>query len=247
MFEIIHMSQLIFGKNPVLEAFGSGQNIEKVYLLATLRGETEIKIRNLCKDHNIPLAKVPEIKLDDLTKKKNHQGLVAMLSPVTYHTMEKVMSDVVDKKGFMVILDNVTDVRNIGGIARSAYFFGASALVLSGNFSGQINEDTVKTSAGAILQIPICRTGSLLSVMADLQNKGIMTYATDVKGKLLPYEADYQHPTAIIMGAEEKGLHYKVLESADETIKIEGTGSFDSLNVGVATGILLYEISRQRK
>ncbi|MBK8623191.1 MAG: 23S rRNA (guanosine(2251)-2'-O)-methyltransferase RlmB [Saprospiraceae bacterium] len=241
------MSQLIFGKNPVLEAFGSGQNIEKVYILATLRGETEIKIRNLCKEHNIPLAKVPEIKLDDLTKKKNHQGLVAMLSPVTYHTMEKVMKDVVDTKGFMVILDNVTDVRNIGAIARSAYYFGASALVLSGNFSGQINEDTVKTSAGAILQIPICRTGSLLSVIADLQNQGIMTYATDVKGKIQPFEADYQHPTAIIMGAEEKGLHYKVLESADETIKIAGSGNFDSLNVSVATGILLYEISRQRK
>ncbi|MFZ1703978.1 MAG: 23S rRNA (guanosine(2251)-2'-O)-methyltransferase RlmB [Saprospiraceae bacterium] len=240
------MSQVIFGKNPVLEAFSSKQSIEKVYILATLRGELEIKIRHLCKEHNIPLAKVPEMKLGELSKKKLHQGLVAIISPVKYIDFEKMMDETIEKNGCLVVLDNVTDVRNMGAIARSCYYFGVSGLVLSGNYSGQINEDTVKTSAGSILNLPLSRVNSLLSSIADLQNKGFQVVATDVKGTKKTNEIDFTLPTAIIMGAEEKGLHYKVLESADATVTIEGKGNFDSLNVSVATGILLYEVGRQR-
>ncbi|MBK8079812.1 MAG: 23S rRNA (guanosine(2251)-2'-O)-methyltransferase RlmB [Saprospiraceae bacterium] len=241
------MSQIIFGKNPVLEAFSSRQSIEKVYILATLSGELEIKIRKLCKEHNIPLAKVPEVKLDDLTKKKLHQGVAAVISPVQYIKFEDLLQKAVAENGFLIVLDNVSDVRNMGAIARSGYYFGASGLVIAGNFSGQINEDTVKTSAGAILNLPIARTGSVLTAVAELQNKGFLVVAADVKGKKIPEEIDFTTPTALIMGAEEKGLHYKVLETADETVRIEGKGEFDSLNVSVASGVLLYEIVSQRK
>lgn len=240
------MSQVIFGKNPVLEAFSSKQSIEKVYILATLRGELEIKIRNLCKEHSVPLAKVPEVKLDEISKKKLHQGLAAIISPVKYVDFVQMLEKTVADNGYIVLLDNVTDVRNMGAIARSCYYFGASGLVIAGNFSGQINEDSVKTSAGAILKLPLSRVNSVLTAVAEMQNKGLVVVAADVKGKKRPDEVDLKFPTAFIMGAEEKGLHYKVLETADETIRIEGKGDFDSLNVSVATGICLYEIVRQR-
>jgi 23S rRNA (guanosine2251-2'-O)-methyltransferase len=242
----LRMSQIIFGKNPVLEALSSGQSIEKVYILATLRGETEIKVRKLCKDLDIPLAKVPEVKLNDLSKKKPHQGLAAVISPVTYISFESLMEETIAKKGVIVIMDNVTDVRNIGAIARSSYYFGATGIVLSGNFSGQINEDTVKTSAGAILKIKISRISSLLTAMAEMQNLGLVMIAADVKGKKTPDQVDFTHPAAILLGAEEKGLHYKILENADEIAFIPGSGQFDSLNVSVAAGIMLYEAAKQK-
>jgi 23S rRNA (guanosine2251-2'-O)-methyltransferase len=242
-----HMSQIIFGKNPVIEAFSAGQNLEKVYILATLRGETEIKIRNLCKENNVPLAKVPEIKLNELCRNKAHQGIAALISPVTYVAFETLIEETMATGGFFVVLDQVTDVRNIGAIARSAYYFGASGLVLAGNYSGQINEDTVKTSAGAILKLKLCRVGSLLSAVSDMQNRGIWVTAADAKGNKDVKNATFTGPTAILMGSEDKGLHYKVLEIADETVRVPGTGTFDSLNVSVAAGIMMYEyISREK-
>lgn len=237
------MSHVIFGKNPVIEAFSSGISIEKVYILASMRGELEIKLRNLCKDANIPMAKVPEIKLNDLTHKKNHQGVVAIISPVKYSTFEELIETTVSENGFMVILDHITDIRNIGAIARSAHYFGATGLVLSGNFSGQINEDAVKTSAGALLKLKLCRLNSLLAGIADLQNRGIRTMAADMKGSKLLRDLTFESPTAIIMGAEDKGLHYKILENTDDVVQIPGTGDFDSLNVSVAAGIFCYEVS----
>lgn len=237
------MAQVIFGKNPVLEAFASGVSIEKVYVLASLRGELEIKIRNLCKDHQIPLAKVPEVKLKDLVHKKNHQGVVAMISPIVYSSFDDLMTEVTASRKFMVILDHVTDIRNIGAIARSAHYFGAAGIVLSGNFSGQINEDAIKTSAGALLKLKVCRINSLLASLGDLQNRGIITLAADMKGKTTLKDLNISGPAAIVMGAEDKGLHYKILENVDEIVRIPGTGEFDSLNVSVAAGIFCYEIS----
>lgn len=237
------MSQIIFGKNPVIEAFTSGQNLEKVYILATLRGETEIKIRNLCKEYNVPLAKVPDIKLNEICKNKTHQGIAAMISPVSYIPFESLMEETLLTKGFFMVLDQVTDVRNIGAIARSAYYFGATGLVLAGNYSGQINEDTVKTSAGAILKLKLCRVNSLLSAVSEMQNRGIWVVAADVKGQKTLREATFSEGTAILVGAEGKGLHYKVTAIADETISVPGEGHFDSLNVSVAAGIIMYELS----
>ena len=242
------MTDLIFGKNAVIEAFNAGTDIEKVYVLNNIRGEFEIQIRNLCKDKNIPLAKVPEIKLNEITKFKAHQGIVALISPIKYVDYKDVVALDFEKgkTPLLVVLDGVTDVRNIGAIARSAYFFGASGMVISGNIAGRINEDTVKTSAGAILKLPVSRAGSLLHLVSDLQSMGLKVTATSLTKAMEPHQSSMIEPLAIILGAEDKGLHYKVLDLVDEVVKIPSTNEFDSLNVSVAAGVLLYECNKQR-
>lgn len=242
------MTDLIFGKNAVIEAFNAGLDIEKIFVLNNMRGEFEVQIRNLCRDHNVPLAKVPEIKLNELTKFKAHQGIVALISPIKYYDFRDIVAKAFDNAEIplIIVLDGVTDVRNIGAIARSTHFFGAHGIIITGNFGGRINEDTVKTSAGAILKIPVSRANSLLSLVSELQSLGLKVVATSLKNSLHPTECDLTEPLAIILGAEDSGLHYKVLEIVDEVVKIPSGGEFDSLNVSVAAGILLYETKRQR-
>ncbi|MGB4838038.1 MAG: 23S rRNA (guanosine(2251)-2'-O)-methyltransferase RlmB [Saprospiraceae bacterium] len=242
------MTDLIFGKNAVIEAFEAGLDIEKVFVLNSIRGEFEVQIRNTCREHNVPLAKVPEIKLNELSKFKAHQGVVALISPIKYQDYKALISGSIESGSvpLIIILDGVTDVRNIGAISRSAYFFGATGLIISGNFAGRINEDTVKTSAGAITKLPVARANSLLHLVSDLQSLGLRVIATSLKDASTPNECDLTQPTAIIMGAEDKGLHYKVLEIVDAVVKIPSISEFDSLNVSVAAGILLYECVQQR-
>ncbi|MFZ1748911.1 MAG: 23S rRNA (guanosine(2251)-2'-O)-methyltransferase RlmB [Saprospiraceae bacterium] len=242
------MTDLIYGKNAVIEAFDTNVDIEKVFVLNSIRGEFEIQIRNLCKDHNVPLAKVPEIKLNELSKFKVHQGIVALISPITYSDFRDIVRTATEagRNPLLIILEGVTDVRNIGAIARSAYYFGADGLIISGNFAGRINEDTVKASAGAILKLPVSRVNSLLTLVSELQSMGIAVLATSLQGASEPSQADLTQPTAIILGSEDKGLHYKVMEIVDQSIKISANSEFDSLNVSVAAGILLYESNQQR-
>lgn len=243
------MTDVIYGRNTILEAFSSGMDIEKVFVLSTLKGEFEVQIRNICRDNNVPMAKVPEIKLNELTKHKAvHQGVVATISPLKYADWREIIEDVFAKgqKPLIVVMDGVTDVRNIGAVARSAHFFGAHAVIISGSFSGRISEDTVKTSAGAILKIPVCRVNSLLHLVSDLQAMEIVVIASSLKDAVEPSSCEFTEPTAIILGSEDKGLHYKVLEIVDQVVKIPANSDFDSLNVSVAGGILLYEAMRQR-
>jgi 23S rRNA (guanosine2251-2'-O)-methyltransferase len=178
-----------------------------------------------------------------------HQGVVALISPIKYHDFREVISSTfaAGKSPLILVMDGVTDVRNIGAIARSAYFFGADAIIIAGNFAGRISEDTVKTSAGAILKIPVCRVNSLLTLVSDLQSLGIKVVATSLKDAIEPEQSDMKEPLAFILGAEDKGLHYKVLEIVDEVIKIPAVSDFDSLNVSVAAGIFLYESAKQRR
>ncbi len=243
------MSDIIFGKNAVIEAFQNGKDIEKVFLLNTMRGEFEVQIRNLCKDKSIPLAKVPEIKLNELSKNKAHQGVIALISPIRYFEYADIISAAFEsgQTPLIVVLDGVTDIRNIGAISRSAYYFGAHGLIITGNFTGQINEDVVKTSSGAILSLPVSRVASLLHLVSNLQSLGIKVVATSLKDAIEPRNSDMTEPLAIIMGSEDKGIHYKVLEIVDEVVKIPAFNDFDSLNVSVASGVLLYECTRQRK
>ncbi len=232
-----------------MEAIQSGKQVEKVFVLSTLRGEYEVQLRHLCTENAIQLARVPEVKLNDLARGKVHQGVVAYISPITYTDYRDVAA-LAFERGTMplfVIADGVTDVRNIGAMARSAYFFGADGLIITGNFSGRIHEDTVKSSAGALLQLPVSRVTSLPKLVSDLQSLGIKVVATSLKSGLQPSGACFTEPLALLMGSEEKGLHYKILEIVDETVRIPGSGQFDSLNVSVATGILLYEAVRQRQ
>ncbi len=244
------MSEIVFGRNAVEEAFRSGKEIEKVYMQNTLRGEFEVLIRNLCKDRSIPLAKVPDAKLSELCGPRAvHQGVVAAMSQIAYADYREVIARAFEggRNPLLVVLDSVTDVRNIGAVARSAWFFGADAIVLSGNISGRISEDAVKASAGAILSIPVCRESSVFRLISELQSLGVSVAASGLKSQTAPDQADLTVPVALLMGSEEKGLHFKVHEVADMTIKIPAGNDFDSLNVSVAAGILLYEAGRQRR
>lgn len=243
------MTDIIYGRNAVLEAFESEYDIEKVYMLQSIRGEYEIEIRNICRNRNIPLAKVPEVKLNELIQHKGvHQGVVALISPIKYVDVDAIIDKAFESgtAPLLIIMDCVTDVRNIGAIARSAYFFGAHGLIITGNFSGRINDDTVKSSAGAILNLPIARVASLLHLVSDLQSRGLVVVASSLQNAVVPEKCDFTVPTAIILGAEDKGLHYKVLSIVDHVVRIPSGTDFDSLNVSVAGGILLYEALRQR-
>jgi 23S rRNA (guanosine2251-2'-O)-methyltransferase len=244
------MSEIIIGRNAILEAFDAETEIEKVFVLNSLRGEFESNIRRLCKDCNIPLAKVPEQKLNELSKNKNHQGVVAIMASISYVNHENLIAKVYENGAIplFMILDSVTDVRNIGAIARSAHYFGAHGIIITGNFKGRINEDTIKASAGAIIKIPVSRVNSsIFTLISELQTKGIQVVAAALHREALPpNQCRMDIPTAIILGSEEKGVQPKVLQVVDHIVQIPAATDFDSLNVSVAGGILLYEAYHQR-
>lgn len=238
----------IYGRNPVEEALTSGKEIEKVFLQSNLTGEFEVSIRNLCKDNNIPMTKVPFRKLNDLAKGKNHQGVLAYISPLKYHEIQNLIPKIFDegKTPLVIVLDGITDVRNMGAIARSAKVFGAHALVVPAKGSARINDVMVKSSAGAILDIPICRAHSLPVALEELQMQGLSVYATDINATKTIAEENLKTPIAIVLGSEDKGVSKKTIQISDATIKIPQVDKFDSLNVSVAAGILLYEVLIQR-
>lgn len=238
----------IYGRNPVREAILRGINIEKIYLLNTIRGEFEVEIRNKCIDNNIPLSKVPDEKLSNLSKTRDHQGIVAAISPVRFTTIEKLLPELLSEgiTPLFLVLENITDVRNMGAIARSAKVFGAHALVVQAKGSAAINSEMIKASAGAILNIPVCRENSLLVALETLQQNDMAVYATDLSATKTIAEVDLKSPTAIVLGSEDKGVSKKTLMVCDEAIKIPQAAAFDSLNVSVAAGIILYEVMLQR-
>lgn len=242
-------TNIIVGRNPVLEAIESGKQIEKVYINVELRGEFEKSIRHATKEALIPLVKVPGEKLNKLCNHHNHQGIIAMISPIVYQNLDDVIAFVFEqgKNPNFLVLESVSDVRNLAAISRSAYVMGVDAIITTTKNAAQINEDTVKISAGAILNIPICREKNMIEVLDKLHQSGIRILATDLKGAIEIDQVDLSVPLAIIMGDEHSGVTFETLKVSDEKIKIPQASDFDSLNVSVAAGIIMYEIQRQRK
>jgi len=238
---------IIAGRNPVIEAIKSGQLIDKILLFTNANGEAIFEIRNLAKEKNVPVQHVPNEKLNSLTNIQ-HQGVVAFKSAVVYQDLQQVI-DFVTSEGetpLFLMMDGITDVRNIGAIARSAVCCGAQAIIIPDKGVGAFNEDAVKSSAGALELIQICRVNSLLKALDTLHLNGIKVFTSEMGAKKKLYEVNFTEPCCVVMGNEEKGVQSYMSKAADERFSIPMKGGFDSFNVSVATGIILYEGLKQR-
>ena len=240
-------TNLIFGRHPVTEAIRSGSQFDKVFIQRGTVGDFEIEVRRLCREHEIPLQYVPKEKLSKITG-GNHQGIIGYLALLNYYKLEDVIPMIYEKGEvpLIVLLDRVTDVRNLGAIARSAEVCGAHALVVPNTGSALINADALKTSAGALTRLMVCREKSLVTSVEYLQNAGLQVFASDLQAAQPIYHMDFTDPTAFVIGSEDEGVSPGILKRVDERFIIPQKGETDSFNVSVATGIMLYEAMRQR-
>ncbi|MBK0384031.1 23S rRNA (guanosine(2251)-2'-O)-methyltransferase RlmB [Pedobacter sp. SD-b] len=238
---------MVFGIRAVIEAIGSGKDIESLFLQKGLSGGLISELKTLLRQFDIPSQQVPIEKLNRITT-KNHQGVIAFISPITYQKIEDLVPQIFEKGEvpLILMLDGVTDVRNFGAIARTAECCGAHAIVVPKKGSAQINPDAIKTSAGALHKIPVCRHDNLLMVLRFLKDSGIQIVACTEKTEDFIYKPDFTLPTAIIMGAEDEGISFELMRNADHLTKIPMVGTIESLNVSVSAGVILYEAVRQR-
>lgn len=240
-------NQMIFGIRAVIEAIESGKEIESLFIQRGIAGSLIAELRELLRIHNVAYQQVPPEKLNRITK-KNHQGVIGIISPITYQRIEDIVPMIYEKGEvpLILILDGITDVRNLGAIARTAECAGVHALVVPKKGSAEINPDAIKTSAGALFNIPVCREDSLAKTARFLQESGIQLIASSEKTNDTIYKPDYTVPTAIIVGAEDVGISNELLRTADHLAKIPMFGEIASLNVSVSAGVLIYEAIRQR-
>jgi 23S rRNA (guanosine2251-2'-O)-methyltransferase len=237
----------IYGLHPVTEAIKSGKEIDRILFKKGLQGAFSAELLQLARAHDIPFQFVPPEKLDRITR-KNHQGVIAMVTEISYQTLENLVQMVFEegKNPFFLILDGITDVRNFGAICRSAECAGVHGIIIPRQGSAQINEEAVRTSAGALLRIPVCRERSLKNTSIFLKESGIKLIAASEKAADDFFKGDYSAPLAIIMGSEETGISTELLRICDQIVKIPMQGEISSLNVSVAAGVLMFEVVRQR-
>lgn len=237
----------IFGLRPVIEAIEAGKTIDKIFLQNGLQGPIVAELKQLLAQNEIRANYVPIEKLNRFTR-KNHQGVVAFISDVDFYKIEDLIPEIFEagKVPFVLILDRLTDVRNFGAICRTAECVGVDAVVIPDKGAAPINSDAIKTSAGAIYNIKICKEKNLAHTVDFLQQSGILVYASTEKAQKLLYDVDFTQPCAIVMGNEETGISKEVLHHSDEKIKLPIEGKTQSLNVSVACGAVLYEVVRQR-
>lgn len=240
-------NRLIIGRKPLLEALQNALNIEKIFLLQTATGDEVNSIKKIARERNIAISLVPQEKLTRFTQ-ANHQGVVAIGGLIEYQPLQEIISQVVDKGEvpLLILLDGITDTRNLGAIARSALCYGAHALIIPSSNNAAITEEGIKASAGALEHLPVCRIASVEQAVDILQMNGIKIMATALKANETIASVDLTFPLAIVMGAEDKGVSEFIVKQADDLVRIPMSGKFDSLNVSVAAGIILYEVNRQR-
>lgn len=242
-------TDLIYGRHPVIEALQSGQPVDKVYLQQGTRGDFEKELRHLCKDKDVPMTIIPQAKLQRmLARGQNHQGVVAQMAAAAYHRIEDVLPFIYEQGQIplLLLLDGVTDVRNLGAIARSAEVCGAQSIIIPRKNSAGLTGDAVKSSAGALSRLPVCRERSLVNTIEFLQQSGVVVIASDLKAEKFLHELELDQPLCIVLGAEGDGISPGVAKAADVTFKIPQAGQLNSFNVSVAAGILLYEAMRAR-
>jgi len=238
---------LIIGREAIIKALKERKQLERIYMQSNVHGPVIDEIKNLAATELVPINKVPVEKLNSFNV-SNHEGCIAQISKIQYQDLQQIISFVVENGNvpLFVILDGVTDIRNIGAIARSAYSFGVQAIIIPDKGVGSLNEDAILTSAGALENIAVCRVNSLMKAIDELHLNGIKVIATEMKADKLIKEVDFTEPCAIVMGGEEHGIYPALMKICDEKVKIPMPGDFESLNVSVATGVILYEAVRQR-
>jgi 23S rRNA (guanosine2251-2'-O)-methyltransferase len=239
--------RLIIGRQPLLEAIEAGVTIDKILLSKTANGEISAQIREMCKQHQIPMQFVPIEKLNSFTR-ANHQGVIAFAAMVSYFLLQDVIDATVSKgqRPLFLMLDSVTDVRNIGAIARTALCCGVQAIIIPDKGVGALNEEAMKSSAGALEHIQICRVGSLMKTVDELHLNGIKVFASEMKGSTSVETLDFTEPCCIVMGGEERGVYPPLMKICDQIFHIPMKATFESLNVSVAAGMILYEAMQQR-
>ncbi|NDW09052.1 23S rRNA (guanosine(2251)-2'-O)-methyltransferase RlmB [Dysgonomonas sp. 520] len=240
--------EMIFGIRAVIEAVEAGKEIDKVIVKRELQGDLYKELVTVLKSHDIPMQRVPVERFDRFTR-KNHQGVIAFLSAITYEKIEDIIPFLYEqgKNPFILVLDGLTDVRNFGAIARTCEVAGVDAIVIPARGSVTVNADAVKTSAGALLKIPVCKEQNLTQAIQFLKDSGVMVVAATERAAQLYTDINYDGPVAIVMGSEDVGVSNENLRICDNLVKIPQFGTIESLNVSVAAGVLIYEVIRQNK
>lgn len=240
-------NEMIFGIRAVIEAVQADKEIDKILVKRELQGELSKELFGVLKGREIPVQRVPQERLDRLTR-KNHQGVIAFMSAVTYQKLEDIIPFVYEqgKNPFIVLLDGITDVRNFGAIARTCECAGVDTLVIPSKGSVTVNADAMKTSAGALNVLPVCKEKSIQQAIRFLQESGVKVVAATEKVSEIYTAVNYEGPIAIVMGAEDTGVSMENLRICDAMVQIPQFGTIGSLNVSVASSILIYEVVRQR-
>ena len=240
-------NEYIFGLHSVFEAIEAGRDIDKILVKKDLHSDMAVRLHDLARRYQIPMQRVPVEKLNRITR-KNHQGVIALLSAVTYQKLEHVVPQLYEDgiQPFMLALDGVADVRNFGGMARTAECCGVNAIVIPEKGSVTVNGDAVKTSAGALNYLPVCRERNLYDAVRFLKDNGYQVVAATEKADYNYTRGNYTGPVAIVMGAENCGISPDVLKLCDTKVSIPMFGHIGSLNVGVAAAVMMYEVVRQR-
>ena len=238
---------MIYGIRPVMEAIRAGKEVDKILIQKGLKSELFHEFRALLAGGGIPYQIVPVEKLNRVSR-KNHQGVIAFVSHIAYHDIESIIPYLFEqgKTPFIMVLDRITDVRNFGAIARSAVCAGVDALVIPVNHSVRISADAIKSSAGALNTLPVCRSNSMIQTVEYLKACGLLIAACTEKANSLYYDCSFALPTAVIMGSEEDGISDNLLKASDTAFKIPMMGDIASLNVSVAAGIVMFEVLKQR-
>ncbi|MFB0495814.1 23S rRNA (guanosine2251-2'-O)-methyltransferase [Mucilaginibacter sp. OAE612] len=240
-------NQMVFGIRAVVEAIRSGKEIEALFIQRGIGGGLIQELKELMNEYQITAQQVPVEKLNRITQ-KNHQGVIAVISPIVYQKIENIIPEIFERgeTPLILVLDSITDVRNMGAIARTAECAGVHAIVIPAKGSAQINPDAIKTSAGALYKIPVCRHDNFMQTVRFLQESGLQLVCCTEKTQDNIYTPDYTVPTAIVMGSEEDGIRNEIIRISDHLAKIPMFGEIESLNVSVSTGVILYEAVRQR-
>jgi 23S rRNA (guanosine2251-2'-O)-methyltransferase len=238
---------LIIGREAIINAIQEGKQLDRIYMQSNVHGPVIDEIKTLAASALVPINKVPVEKLNSFNV-SNHEGCIGQISKIQYQDLQQIISFVVDngEVPLFIILDGVTDIRNIGAIARSAFCFGVHAIIIPDKGVGSLNEDAILTSAGALERIAVCRVNSLMKAVDDLHLNGIKVFASEMTAETKITQLDFTEPCAIVMGGEEHGIYPALMKICDEKFAIPMPGDFESLNVSVATGVVLYEVSRQR-